>query len=132
MSAVYSESETPPTVLVPDDNPDMMDILTRFLSKAGMVALPAYDGHQCLERVSQGAVDVIVLDVMMPKMDGYTFLRKLKQVNDLKIPPVIMLTAKDQMQATFKMEGVADYFVKPLDTEKFLKRVKELVPPVEL
>ncbi len=122
----------PKKILVIDDDRTGTTLVSFLLKSNDYDVFLAGDGEEGLKKASEEKPDLIVLDVMMPKMDGYTFLRKLKQMNDLKIPPVIMLTAKDQMQATFKMEGVADYFVKPLDTEKFLKRVKELVPPVEL
>lgn len=119
-------------ILVIDDDRTGTTLVSFLLKSNNYEVFLAGDGEEGLKKAGEEKPDLIVLDVMMPKMDGYTFLRKLKQENSLKIPPVIMLTAKDQMQATFKMEGVADYFVKPLDTEKFLKRVKELVPPVEL
>ena len=83
------------TVLVVDDNEDLVDILTRLLSRYGMNALPAYNGRDCLEIVRNTAVDVIVLDVMMPGMDGLEVCAELKKLA-LSIP-IILLTAKDDM-----------------------------------
>ena len=74
------KEQTPPstaTVLVVDDNEDLVDILTRLLSRYGMNALPAYNGPECLDIVCGTAVDVIVLDVMMPGMDGLAVCVKL-------------------------------------------------------
>jgi CheY-like chemotaxis protein len=97
MSLGHFRSEPPPTVLVVDDDPNMLDMLTGLLSKAGMMALPAYDGQQCLERVSEGAVDVIVLDVMMPGMDSLEICATLKKMVTACSIPIILLTAKDDL-----------------------------------
>ena len=121
----------PKKILIVDDDA-MSNTLVGFLLKTNSYeVVSAQDGQEGLEKAKQEKPDLIVLDVMMPKMDGYTFLHELKRSSDGKIPPIIMLTAKDQMEVTFKMEGVADYFVKPLDTDKFLKRVKQVLPPTQ-
>ena len=85
----------------------------------------AMDGEEGLKETREKKPDLIILDILMPKMDGYTFLRKLKRINNLDIPPVIILTSKGEMEETFRIEGVADYFVKPLEAEQFLKRIGE-------
>ncbi len=118
----------PKKILIIDDDYTGTTLVSFLLRSNGYDVIAAFNGEEGLEKANQEKPDLIVLDIMMPKMDGYTFLRKLKQVNILNIPPVIMLTAKDKMEETFRMEGVADYFVKPLDTEKFLKKIKELLP----
>lgn len=119
----------PKKILVIDDDPTSNMLVSFLLKSSGYIVLVAVDGQEGLTKADQEKPDLIVLDIMMPKMDGYTFLRKLKSLLHLKIPPVIMLTCKDQMEETFKMEGVADYLVKPLETDRLFKKVKELVPP---
>ena|SRR3989338_4893012 len=116
-------------ILVIDDDPTSNTLVGFLLKSNGYDVTVAADGQEALKKAGENRPDLIVLDVVMPKMDGYTFLRKLKSLLSLNIPPVIMLTSKDQMEETFKMEGVKDYLVKPLNTDKLLKKIKELVPP---
>ena len=118
-------------ILVIDDDPTSNSLVGFLLKTNGYRVIVACDGDDGLTKADQEKPDLIVLDVMMPKMDGYTFLRHLKQINQLKIPPVIMLTSKDKMEETFRMEGVVEYFVKPLDTQKFLKKVRDVIPDDE-
>ncbi|HEV8712812.1 MAG TPA: response regulator [Candidatus Binatia bacterium] len=126
MSPVCYEGEPPPTILVADDNPDMMGILTRFLSKAGMVALPAYDGRQCLEQVSRGAIDVIVVDMMMSGMDSLEVCAALKKMATACSIPIILLTAKDDLDthlAAMRL-GVSEFLLKPVRGWDLLARIR--------
>jgi len=126
MTLTYSYFEAPPTVLVVDDNRDMVDILSRFLSKKGMVVLPAYSGQQCLEKVKQSAVDAIVLDVMMPGMDGLEVCATLKKMETTCSIPVILLTAQDDMTtylAAMKL-GVSEFVVKPARIQDVFARIR--------
>jgi CheY-like chemotaxis protein len=68
------------TVLVVDDNKDAVDIVARLLSHNGIAALRAYSGQECLDIVRSHSVDVIVLDVMMPEMDGLEVCKRLKEL----------------------------------------------------
>ena len=119
----------PKTILVVDDDPTSNMLVGFLLKSNGYTVNVASDGEEGLAKAEQGNPDLIVLDVMMPKMDGYTFLRKLKSKS--KAPPVIMLTSKEKMEDTFKMEGAAHYFIKPLNSEQFLEKVKQLAPPLD-
>ncbi len=126
MVLAHYDVESPPTVLVVDDNPDMVDILVRFLSRAGMVALPAYNGQQCLEKVSQGAIDAIVLDVMMPGMDGLEVCAALKKMASACSIPIILLTAKDDLDthlAAMRL-GVSEFIVKPARIQDLVARLQ--------
>ncbi len=118
----------PRKILVIDDDPTSNTLVGFLLKSNGYDVTVAGDGEEALKKAGENRPDLIVLDVVMPNMDGYTFLRKLKNLLSLNIPPVIMLTSKDQMEETFKMEGVKDFLVKPLNTAKLLKKIKELVP----
>lgn len=126
MTLAYSYSEVPPTVLVVDDNPDMVDILCRFLSNRGMAVLPAYSGQQCLEEVQQSAVDAIVLDVMMAGMDGLEVCATLKKMETTCSIPIILLTAQDDMAtylAAMKL-GVSEFVVKPARIQDVFTRIQ--------
>jgi len=110
--------------LVVDDNQDTVDILTRLLRRHDMVVLQAYNGTGCLETVRSQPVDVILLDVMMPKMDGLAVCKELKQISPTL--PIILVTAKDDMTTrTAAMElGVSEFVVKPVNHIDLLARIE--------
>lgn len=112
------------TVLVVDDNKDMVEILTRLLSRHGLHALHAYSGRECLDIVQRHTVDVIVLDVMMPEMNGLEVCEVLKDMPEP--PPVILLTAKDDMatRAAGMALGVSEFVVKPVNNRDLLARIQ--------
>jgi len=112
------------TVLVVDDNKDAVDIISRLLAQHGLNALRAYSGQECLELVRSCIVDVIVLDVMMPGMDGLEVCRHLKQVAPAL--PIILLTAKDDMatRAAGMSLGVSEFVVKPVNNRDLIARIK--------
>jgi DNA-binding response OmpR family regulator len=112
------------TVLVVDDNKDMVEILTRLLSRHGLQALHAYSGQECLDIVRSHPVDVIVLDVMMPGMNGLEVCAALKEL--ATSPPVILLTAKDDMstRAAGMALGVSEFVVKPVNNRDLLARIQ--------
>lgn len=112
------------TVLVVDDNRDMVEILTRLLSRHGLHPLYAYSGQECLEIVHKHVVDVIVLDVMMPGMNGLEVCEALKEMDTP--PPIILLTAKDDMatRAAGMSLGVSEFVVKPVNNRDLLARIQ--------
>jgi len=90
------------------------------------VALPAYNGQQCLEKVSQGAIDAIVLDVMMPGMDGLEVCAALKKMASVCSIPIILLTAKDDLDthlAAMRL-GVSEFIVKPARIQDLVARLQ--------
>src|SRR2546428_9672768 len=95
MSRDTDKAVSQATVLVVDDNRDTVDILTRLLVRHDMTVLRAYNGPECLEIVRTHPVDVILLDVMMPSMDGLTVCAELKPIAPAL--PIILVTAKDDM-----------------------------------
>jgi DNA-binding response OmpR family regulator len=117
-------SATTSTVLVVDDNKDAVDIVARLLAHHGIIALRAYGGQECLDIVRSHSVDVIVLDVMMPGMDGLEVCKHLKEISPT--PPVILLTAKDDMatRAAGMSLGVSEFMVKPVNNRDLIARIK--------
>jgi len=112
-------------ILIIDDDPTTI-ALTQFLLKTNeYVPIAAFDGVEGLKKVEVEQPELIVLDIKMPKMDGYTFLQEVRKIKHAKKTPVIMLTSQGNMEELFKMEGVYDYMVKPLDTEAFLKKIEK-------
>jgi DNA-binding response OmpR family regulator len=124
MDRAHPPSTPLATVLVVDDNEDAVDIIARLLSQHGMTAVRAYSGQECLTIVRSRAIDVIVLDVMMPGMDGLEVCQHLKQV--VPTPPIILLTAKDDMatRAAGMALGVSEFVVKPVNNRDLIARIK--------
>ena len=124
MAVDKEKASSPATVLVVDDNKDTVDILTRLLLRHGMTVLRAYAGPECLETVRSHPVDVILLDVMMPGMDGLEVCGELKRLSPAL--PIILVTAKDDMttRAAGMALGVSEFVVKPVNHADLLVRIQ--------
>ena len=117
------------TILVVDDNPDMMELLTLRLEANDYKVLSAMDGLQAIELVKKECPDLIILDVMLPKMSGYETCRILKFDNHYERIPIILLTAKaQQSDKDMSVKVKADAFMnKPFDGEELMRRIEELL-----
>jgi CheY-like chemotaxis protein len=104
-------------ILVVEDNDANRVMLCRRLNKQGFATTEARDGREALERVNDHRFDMVLLDIMMPDVDGYTVLRELKADSDLKAIPVIMISAVDEMASVVRCieMGAEDYLPKPYD-----------------
>ena len=125
MSTHQEQPVLPPAnILVVDDNVEVVDILTYLLKRSGLTVFPAYSGDECLEIVRTQPIDVVILDVMMPKKDGLAVCEELKQISPTL--PVILLTARDDMQTRSKgmALGVSEFVVKPVNNRDLLARVQ--------
>lgn len=114
------------TILVVDDNRDNVDILTAFLESRGYVVAEASDGKTALARIAEVRPALVLLDVMMPGMDGWEVCRTIKNHPDLGSTRVVMVTAKSGFED--KVEGLRsgadDYIVKPVDLKELLTKVE--------
>lgn len=110
-------------VVVADDDPDIVDILTFNLEAAGYEVQSAADGEQALALVTSSRPDLVVLDIMMPKMDGLEVLAALKAEPQTKEIPVVMLTARASDTDLWEgWDAGADYYItKPFDLEELLR-----------
>src|SRR5262249_38455077 len=117
------------TVLVVDDVADNVKLLTYDLTDDGYTVLVAYDGPQALEVARSGRPDVILLDVMMPGIDGIEVCRKLKPDRDWRDTPVIMVSARDAEDDVVRGldAGADDYITKPFESRIVLARVRSAV-----
>lgn len=122
---------TAPTVLVVDDNKGVLEFLLLLLSKHGLVAVGATGGVECLSIVKSRPVDLIVLDVMMPGMDGLEVARELKNI--CPAVPVILLTARDDMntRAAAMDLGVSEFVAKPVNNRDLLNRIRTQLRTLE-
>jgi len=116
-------------ILVVEDKSDVATMIKLALEGEGYAVVVAEDGRKGLEAVQHESPDLVILDVMLPLLDGYSLLRELKrkeQQDDTKVcPPIIVSTAKGNgIQELFEMEGVAGYMVKPYGSEELLEKVK--------
>ena len=112
-------------ILLVDDDQDFAQLLEFDLRKKGYDVVRAGNGEEGLEKVKTAKPVLIVLDIKMPKMDGYTFVRRLKKEPENKDIPVIVLTSYEPMKDMFQLEGVSDYFVKSANMEGLLKVVEK-------
>ncbi len=113
-------------LLIVDDNADNRDMLGRRLQRRGFEIEEAEDGQQALDRIEEGSYDLIILDVMMPVMDGMTALRKIRELHEPTELGVIMATAKDQSEDIVEAlkAGANDYVTKPIDFQVALARIE--------
>jgi two-component system alkaline phosphatase synthesis response regulator PhoP/two-component system response regulator VicR len=115
-------------ILAVDDEKAIVRLVQVNLEREGYDVVTAYDGREALEKVASERPDLIVLDVMMPYMDGFEVLQQLKKEPDTRDIPVIMLTAKAQDADVFRgwQSGVDCYLTKPfnpMELKAFVKRV---------
>lgn len=118
-------------VLVVDDDVDFCEATKLLLDSKGYEVILAHDGKEGLEKVRAGRPDLVILDVMMPEMNGYDVCVVLKADEELKKIPVILLTAVDQhlfkttyTQAMGLMTEADDYIAKPVEPQDLVKRVE--------
>ncbi|MDD6189544.1 MAG: response regulator [Clostridiales bacterium] len=111
-------------VLVVDDESNIVDILKFNLEREGYEVLCAYDGGEALEKARKEAPNLVLLDVMLPVMDGFTVLEEIRKTD--KLTPVIMLTAREEERdKVLGLEiGADDYIVKPFSVRELMARVK--------
>ena len=114
-------------LLLVEDDPIQANETKAKLLKAGYDVLLATEGINAIKLVKTEKPDIILLDVVLPGIDGHEVCRWLKLEESTKGIPVIMLTANETMEDVFKLEGVKDYFVKPVDIPKLLAKIKEVL-----
>lgn len=112
-------------ILMIDDEPDFVEMVRMRLEANGYEVCTASAGEEGLKVAQAENPHLILLDVMMPGMDGFQVLRKLRSMPDTKYIPVIMLTARGESKAIFKAqeEGVTDYLIKPCDAPALLETI---------
>lgn len=114
-------------VLVVEDERDVQQLVKAILEKDGHEVVSAFDGAEALQRLQTGDLpQVIVLDIMMPQMDGYTFINRLHEDVRTRSLPVVVLTAKGHLKEVFEqVSNVTAYVRKPFEPKALLKNVRE-------
>jgi two-component system, cell cycle response regulator len=123
------ESETPPCILIVDDHEDNVEVLRARLEARGYRTEAAGDGREALEKVKASPPDLVLLDVMMPHVDGMEVARRIKADKSLPFIPIIMQTALDSTE--HKVEGLDagadDYITKPINFAELEARVRSML-----
>ncbi len=116
---------SPPSVLIVDDEPNIVLSLQFLMKKAGYTVRTAGDGEQALAELSREPPDLVLLDVMMPKIDGFTVCEKVRATPEWRDIRVIMLTARgrDVVRQKGLAVGADDYITKPFSTQEAIDRV---------
>jgi DNA-binding response OmpR family regulator len=120
------------TVLLVDDEESVQKLLTYPLEREGYAVVQARDGEEALERYRETTVDLVVLDLMLPKLDGLAVCRRLRE--ERSAVPIIMLTARgDEGDKVLGLElGADDYITKPFSIREFMSRVRALLRRAQL
>jgi DNA-binding response OmpR family regulator len=118
-----------PLVLAADDDEDILDLVAFRLERSGYTVIVARDGEEALELAAKELPDLAVLDVMMPKLDGFEVTRRLRAEEDMRRMPIILLTARSQdadVQQGFEA-GADDYLRKPFSPDELRARVQAIL-----
>ncbi len=117
-------------ILVVDDYAENVELLKELLTASGYQVATAYDGDEALKKVKLDKPDLLLLDIMMPKMDGYQVCDVLRASDETKDIPIIFVTAKTEVKdwthAIFNV-GVNSYITKPINPRKLLDKVKSVL-----
>ncbi len=108
-------------ILVVDDQPGCVKMLTGRLEANNYKVVCAFNGEEALVKVKEEIPDLIITDVLMPRMDGYTLVRELKKTGSNV--PIIIVTSRTEMSELFELEGVCDYLIKPFDAKELMEKV---------
>jgi len=121
--------DTKSTILVVDDEPRNVKLLEALLRPLHYEVLKAFDGEEALSIVNKTSVDLVLLDIMMPKMDGYEVCRRLKESEITRLIPIIMVTALHDIEAKVKgiESGADDFLPKPVNKIELQARTKSLI-----
>ena len=114
-------------ILVVDDEQQLALAVKIRLQSVGYEVVTAHDGAEALTVLKREQPDLVILDVLMPNMDGYSCLREINARFGRNKTPVIVLTARDRMKDLFELEGIEDYVVKPFEHDDLLVRIDRVL-----
>lgn len=117
-------------ILVVDDEKDIVTVLGMALERSGYETYHAHDGESAFNIIREKRPDAVVLDIMMPKMDGHTLVTKLKESPGLSKIPVIVMTGRGHLRELLEVNGqltVAGYLEKPFSVKVLVDKVKEIL-----
>jgi CheY-like chemotaxis protein len=125
MSPFQAKCQAAKRILVVDDIEDNVSLLQVILTEEGYEVDTAIDGKSALAKIEASPPDLVLLDAMMPKMDGYEVTRRIRQNNKLPFIPILLITAYIEADVPKGLElGANDFIRKPIDYDELLARVK--------
>ena len=129
MAASDPEVPAGATVLIVDDEPDLVELLQYTLETEGFTVLTAHDGAEGLALAESERPDLLVVDIMMPRMDGVELTERLRENAQLRLTPILMLTARtgEHDEIAGLEAGADDYLPKPVSPRRLVSRVKALL-----
>jgi DNA-binding response OmpR family regulator len=127
-------TEKQPYILIVDDDPDILDSITAILETQSYRLATARDGKKCMEMLAQGIPDLLILDLLMPRMDGWGVIREMRSDPQYVDVPILVLTTvvEDASRRRYELEtglamDVQDYVQKPVAPAELLRRVSALL-----
>lgn len=115
-------------IMVVDNEPDIVDLTRTVLEIGGYEVVPAYSGEECLDKLDDVDVDLVLLDIMMPGMSGWDVFNRIKKTHDdLKVAFMSVLEISEKRKETLLSEGLSDYILKPFDKDTLLNTVDRIL-----
>ncbi|MBI4845736.1 MAG: response regulator [Candidatus Omnitrophica bacterium] len=114
-------------ILIIDDDVSSVNVLKTFLESKGYVVFHAEDGEKGLANIKEISPNIVLLDILMPKIDGFTVAKQIRFDAQTKDIPIIVFSAQEGMKELFAIEGITDYLVKPVNTEELLEMVQKKI-----
>ncbi len=126
--SVLTRSSNPERILVVDDSPDNLFLVQTILEEEGYVITLAEDGRTALKHIEQSPPNLVLLDVMMPEMDGFEVTKRIRDNQTLPFIPILLITAHDHPSVVKGLDSGADDFIrKPVEVDELLARVRSLL-----
>jgi len=129
LPATRAPTRGPPQILIVDDSLTVRKITGRLLAREGFAVVTAKDGIDALERIDEQIPDVILLDIEMPRMDGFEFTRRIRRDSKYAHIPIIMITSRtaEKHRNLARELGVDLYLGKPFQEEELLRNLREML-----
>ena len=116
-------------ILVVDDEEDMQKLLKIRLEQENFAVITAGDGEAGIKTAELEMPDLIILDIMMPKMDGYTCLKEIRKIQKIKDTPILMLSGKEEekIRDLFAFQKISGYMEKPFELDNLVVKIREIL-----
>ena len=119
-------------IMVVDNEPDIVDLTRTVLEIGGYNVVTAHSGEECLKKIEEEEVDMVLLDIMMPGMSGWDVFNRLKKKSpEIKVAFMSVLEISDKRKQVLIDEGLADYIMKPFDKDSLLDRIDKILEDVK-